>query len=60
LIPFRQRQWVAAWDQQQTLVSPQRNEVNDIHGFRLQDPEGFLYSNQILSALFAALTDPDP
>lgn len=60
LIPFRQRQWVAAWDQQQTLLSPQRNEVNNIHGFRLQDPEGFLYSNQILSALFAALTDPDP
>ncbi|MFM1842918.1 MAG: hypothetical protein RLZZ490_1656, partial [Cyanobacteriota bacterium] len=60
LQPFMQRQWVMAWDDQHNNLTTQRVDPEQIQGFRLQDPEGFLYSNQILSALFATLTDPEP
>ena len=60
LKPFIHRQWVTAWEDQHPLVTSYPDDPNQIRGFRLQDPEGFLYSNQILSTLFATLTDSEP
>ncbi|MEB3161457.1 MAG: radical SAM family heme chaperone HemW [Synechocystis sp.] len=58
--PFIQKQWVTAWDDRPNKPTAQPADPEHSQGFRLSDPEGFLYSNQILSTLFAALTDPEP
>ncbi len=60
LQPFRQQQWVSVWEQQNNQLSVKPNDPHTVHGFGLQDPEGLLYSNQILSTLFATLTEEDP
>lgn len=59
LHPFSQNQWVMAWDDGDRPLPASQWESDTVQGFRLSDPEGLLYSNQILSALFAALTDPE-
>jgi oxygen-independent coproporphyrinogen-3 oxidase len=56
---FVQKQWLAVWDNQHNLVTAPKDMPEAIAGFCLKDPDGFLYSNQILSTLFAALTDPE-
>jgi oxygen-independent coproporphyrinogen-3 oxidase len=59
LEPFRQQQWVQIWDQYNNQLSVKACDPNTVNGFCLQDPEGLLYSNQILSTLFATLTEEE-
>jgi oxygen-independent coproporphyrinogen-3 oxidase len=59
LEPFQQKSWVSMWDAQQNSITPANHDPDAVQGFCLQDPEGLLYSNQILSTLFATLTDED-
>ncbi len=66
--PHIQRQWVIVTDSNgRSLSDLHRSEfqLHDVHvrstpaRIRLSDPEGFLFSNDILSDLFQALTSPN-
>jgi hypothetical protein len=57
LTPFIAKQWVFVWNDQSNPTTIHFDNLDLIRGFRLQDPEGLLYSNQILSTLFAAFPD---
>ncbi len=50
------QQWAIAWDNQQRILTAEQLTPEQVQGFRLSDPDGLLYSNQILSDLFAALS----
>ncbi|MGF1496886.1 MAG: radical SAM family heme chaperone HemW [Elainellaceae cyanobacterium] len=60
LKPFHNRGWVEIWDPQQgrellweAIAAPPFPNAR----LRLTDPEGFLFSNEVLSSLFNALED---
>lgn len=57
LKPFVKRHWVSIYDFQHRNLDLTNLDINFVKGFYLLDPEGILYSNQILSSLFAALED---
>lgn len=57
LKPFVERNWVSIYDFQHRNLDSINLDSGLVQGFYLSDPEGMLYSNQILSSLFAALED---
>jgi oxygen-independent coproporphyrinogen-3 oxidase len=57
LQPYIRRRWVEGKDQQGHLVIPREyQEFAALNSINLTDPEGFLFSNTILAALFEKLT----
>ncbi|MBD2653250.1 coproporphyrinogen III oxidase [Synechocystis sp. FACHB-383] len=57
LTSFGDRPWLEFYDRNNELLSPENITTAAVQRFCLTDPEGMLYSNQILSALFAALEE---
>ncbi|UAJ71664.1 coproporphyrinogen III oxidase [Synechocystis sp. PCC 7339] len=57
LMSFGDRRWLEFYGRDNELLSPEKITTASVQRFCFSDPEGMLYSNQILSALFAALEE---
>ena len=56
LQPYYRQGWIELTDEQDNLIYPQVEKLpQQVKKIRLQDPEGFLFSNTILAALFEQL-----
>ena len=55
LSPHLQSGRVEVWGQERQLLTTGQLTPAAVKGFRLSDPDGFLYSNQVLSDLFAQM-----
>lgn len=62
LMPWRQKGWVEIWDDQTKMTNSPQAELADLPEtarMRLSDPEGFLFSNLVLSDLFEAFDEEE-
>jgi oxygen-independent coproporphyrinogen-3 oxidase len=57
LTSFGDRRWLEFYGEDNQMLAPNQTTTETVQRFCFTDPEGILYSNQILSALFAALEE---
>lgn len=57
LTSFGDRHWLEFYGEDNQMLAPNQTTTETVQRFCFTDPEGILYSNQILSALFAALEE---